>query len=425
MDLIVGQQEQGHEVALLWPGKMSFINNKLSIRNGKKIDNVESYEIINPLPISLDEGIKDITAYTKKCDKNIYRKFLQDYAPNAIHIHTLMGLHKEFLIAAQELNIKTVFTTHDYFGLCPTVTFFCNGRNCVDDFSCRSCVECNQSALSINKIKVMQSPVYRILKESSGVKFLRRKHRQKFFDDNFNKEPQLFMLEEEIDQKAKEYRKLRRYYLEMYKIVDVIHFNSSIAENIFKKFFQPKKSQVINITHSGIHDYRKKKYFSGKLKITYLAPTKPFKGFDILKSSLDELWDEGFKDFELNIFSLPNDTSPYMNVQNGYQYSELESIFNRTDLLVAPSVWYETFGYTVLEALSYGVPVLVSENVGAKDIVGEGSGWIINLNNKDNLKKAIKNITHQELTLHNQFIIDHFSVPIFNDFVSDIIKMYK
>ena len=39
------------------------------------------------------------------------------------------------------------------------------------------------------------------------------------------------------------------------------------------------------------------------------------------------------------------------------------------DVLIVPSIWKETFGFVVLEALSYGVPVIVSDNVGAKDIV--------------------------------------------------------
>ena len=47
----------------------------------------------------------------------------------------------------------------------------------------------------------------------------------------------------------------------------------------------------------------------------------------------------------------------------------MKNIFDVTDLLVVPSQWYETFGYTVLEALSYGVPVQVTDKVGAKDLV--------------------------------------------------------
>ena len=39
------------------------------------------------------------------------------------------------------------------------------------------------------------------------------------------------------------------------------------------------------------------------------------------------------------------------------------------DIMVVPSLWHETFSLVTLEALSYGVPVLVSDTVGAKDIV--------------------------------------------------------
>ena len=39
------------------------------------------------------------------------------------------------------------------------------------------------------------------------------------------------------------------------------------------------------------------------------------------------------------------------------------------DMLIVPSLCYETFGLVVLEALSFGVPVMVSATVGAKDIV--------------------------------------------------------
>ncbi|WP_367333041.1 glycosyltransferase [Limosilactobacillus sp.] len=41
------------------------------------------------------------------------------------------------------------------------------------------------------------------------------------------------------------------------------------------------------------------------------------------------------------------------------------------DVLVLPSLCHETFGFVVLEALLQGTPCLVSNTVGAKDIVPE------------------------------------------------------
>ena len=47
----------------------------------------------------------------------------------------------------------------------------------------------------------------------------------------------------------------------------------------------------------------------------------------------------------------------------------IAAVYDGMDVLIVPSIWKETFGFVVLEALSYGVPVIVSDNVGAKDIV--------------------------------------------------------
>ena len=155
-DLMLTQKEQGHQVALLWPGQMGFVNKTFKIRKGQSWNDIQSFEVINPLPVALDEGIVDIDAYTKSIDEKPYEKFLKNFNPDVIHIHTLMGLHREFIDIAKELGIRTVFTSHDYFGLCPKVTLFHDGKTCDDDHDCTDCVACNQTALSMKKITLMQ-----------------------------------------------------------------------------------------------------------------------------------------------------------------------------------------------------------------------------------------------------------------------------
>ena len=56
-----------------------------------------------------------------------------------------------------------------------------------------------------------------------------------------------------------------------------------------------------------------------------------------------------------------------------------------------PSIWKETFSLVTLEALSYGVPVLVSENVGAKAIVQEYDDYFI-YQTVDELEQKIREI---------------------------------
>lgn len=47
---------------------------------------------------------------------------------------------------------------------------FRNGALCDTAQTCENCGACNTTALSLNKIKILQSPVYRRMKDSSIVK---------------------------------------------------------------------------------------------------------------------------------------------------------------------------------------------------------------------------------------------------------------
>lgn len=391
-DLMGAQVEDGNDVFALWPGKMCIADHKIYIKRQKKVRGIINYELINPLPIPLDEGIKAFEEYMRSCDISVYMRFLQDLCPDAIHIHTLMGVHQEFIFAAAALGIRTVYTTHDYFGICPKVTLYRFGDVCDDDHNCVDCVQCNYTALGLNKIKIMQSPWYRILKNSAVVRQLRKRHRRDFFANEISLASPI--AKNETARLSEGYRKLRMYYTSMLENVDQIHFNSSLASDIYKKYITPRSSVIMTITHKNIVESRKKigRKTSDKLRITMLASAKPYKGYDVLKKALDELWTEGKNDFELKIFSPVQNPSPYMIVrENGFEQTELENIFAETDVLVAPSVWYETFGFTVLEAISYGIPVIVSDHVGAKDIIGN-AGVIVRAGSVKDLKQAIINI---------------------------------
>lgn len=414
MDLMEEQIKQGHEVGLLWPGRINQFVSQPSIRKTKGINGIKSYEVVNPLPVPLDEGIKEIEYFMLPANENIYKDFLQEVNPDMIHIHTLMGLHKELVIVANKLNIKTIFTTHDYFGICPKVTLFKNGSPCISDNNCKDCISCNQRALSLNKIKIMQSPVYRKMKNFMIIRYLRDKHRRKYFDcdmrDNNEKNIKDNMIEK--------YSKLRAYYISTLSKIDLIHFNSTVAERVYKKYFIPKNSVVFNIMHKDVKDRRKVKEFSkGKLRITYLAPAKSFKGYNVLIKALNEIYEEGNIRFELNLFNQVNEILPYMKVKShGYKYNDLEEIFEQTDVLITPSVWYETFGFTVIEALSFGVPVIVTENVGAKDIIGN-CGWIVRANSAYELKKVINSLTIEKLKEKNKNILSEFTMINYSEFV--------
>ena len=85
-----------------------------------------------------------------------------------------MGLNKELIFAAQKLNIKTIFTSHDYFGICPKVNLIdLEGDICCDYNNGLNCIECNSNGYSKSLVVLMQSKTYRNLKKSPIIKKLR------------------------------------------------------------------------------------------------------------------------------------------------------------------------------------------------------------------------------------------------------------
>lgn len=403
-DLMLQQKIEGHSVAMMWPGQLCIINKRTKIKDLGDIllgnETVKSFEIINPLPVSLDEGIADITAYTTDVGGEAYGELLDTFKPDVIHVHTLMGLHNSFLKASRDRKIRLVFTAHDFFPVCPKVTMYRKGKICSCVDSCEKCGVCNVTALSLKKIQLLQSSLYRILKDSFFVKKIRKRHRDGYLSDVASDETAKPV------GKPEDYQKLREYYFGLLKQMDVIHYNSNVTKTVYESVFDLPNNHIVSITHSDIKDRRIiKKFSDNMLRIRYLGPMGGAKGFFLLKAALDELWSEQ-QNFCLDVHFTPTELSPYMNVHNRYSYKDLGDIFEKTDVLVAPSILYETFGYTVLEALSYGVPVIISGTVGAKDILTKGAGIIVENITPEKLCSVFRSLTIGKLRAMNAAIVE-------------------
>lgn len=436
MDLMKEQCKMNHKVYLLWPGVITNFEDEIKIyqRKDYHIDDnlyISSFEIVNPLPVPLLDGIKHFKEYTQYKDKRNIEKFFKKNKIEVVHVHTLMGLPKEFLEVCSELKIKMVYTSHDYFGLCPKWGLFKCGEFCKNDHNCEDCIECNKTALSLKKIKILQSSIYRIIKNNIFVKWLRKLHNNNLYQEtNYNIKKQNKIKSKENVMLSMEYIKLRKYYIDMLNLFDVLHFNSKNTKDIYNKYFDTNNTgTVINISHKSINDNRKLKSYSNNfVKFGYLGPITQHKGFFLLKEVMDNIVLEfPSQNIELHIFAEYSGEEQYLVKHKPYKYEDLESVMNCFDILIVPSVWNETFGFTVLEALSYGVPVIVTSNVGAKDlIVPDRNGYIVEPN-KISLNNCVKKIvqTPQVMVELNKYIYENMSIMTLQEHNQKIMNIYS
>lgn len=350
-DLMNEQVNQGHQVFALSPAIQLCFSEKFVIRKVNS-DGIEKSEIFNGLPLALFGGIKDPNAFMTNCDGDEYERYLYRVNPDIIHVHTLMGIHKEFFAVAKKLGIKIVFTTHDYYGLAPLPTFFLNGKSYDRNNTNQSWQEMSANAWSTKKLKIFQFKFYPLLRKLTKV-LKRKKH-----------------VSNNIVRNNQDYKKLISYYKEIFSYVDFFLFNSQLSQDVYSHNLSNLVGKILHISNSDIKNRVScdSSHLSGKLNIAYIGPSEEYKGyFEFLK--LVELLPKGKFNFftyghEINR-NLPN----YIKQYGKYKKIEISNVYKNIDILIVPSLWKETFGFIVLEALSFGVTVLASKNVGAQDFL--------------------------------------------------------
>jgi len=450
VDLMSSQVANGDEVSLLYPGHYS-LNKKLGIKQEKFFKGIGIFEVVNPMFIPLLSGIPSPEDYLKDVDENIYTNFLKRLGVGVIHIHTLMGLNKELITAAKKLNIKTIFTSHDYFGICPKVNLIdLQGEICSNYNNGKNCIECNVNGYSKSLVTLMQSKIYRNLKSSPILKKLRaykqgliiRKNKNAADLDNEAQPenqvgPAVKVKERSNNDEnslASGYVKLRKYAKDILDNIDFIHYNSSVAKDTYEKYIDNENSRILNITHSNIHDNRiiKNSNSNKPLKITYIGSIEKYKGLYFLLDVLEKLLKNNVNGWNLNIYgkNVNIDTDEFkgkVELNGTYDYTELENIFKKTDILVVPSIWYETFGYIALEAFSYGVPVIITDLVGFKDmIIPQVTGIVIKAD-EDELYTELQTIINgrEKLSYINRNINELLNIYTMGRHTKDVKKLYR
>lgn len=167
IDLMKEQHALGHSVIAIYP-KMNLQKQKNSIVFTYKGTNanITMYEMKGALPVPLLYGVNNPDDYMPNYEesKPTIANFFESVRPDIFHIHTLMGLPIEVLEVAKMMGIRTVFTSHDYFGLCPKVNFIDYTGQLCEGMEERHCTACNKNAWSRGLLWLRNSRLMVILK---------------------------------------------------------------------------------------------------------------------------------------------------------------------------------------------------------------------------------------------------------------------
>jgi Glycosyltransferase len=265
----------------------------------------------------------------------IINKIIDQEKPDIIHTNNLAGLSTAPWICAKKKKIPVVHTLRDYSLMCPKSTMFKNGVNCKE-----RCLECK-----------LYSEGKRWLTNSGWIHYLIGNSQ---FMINHHKANKFF-----VNTPGKRI------------------FNGTVIEN---------KSNNMNKTL----------FDRNKIKFLYMGRIEETKGVSLLLDVFSELHNA-----ELLLAGKIYDNSISQNISQGSYPSHIrflgftkpEEILPNIDVLIAPSLWNEPLPRVILEAYSYGKPVIGSNRGGIPECIEDGvTGSIFDPDKKYDLKNKVESL---------------------------------
>lgn len=152
-DLMEAERVLGHSVFAIYPGNFRLFDKKSYLLK----DSGNVYQLANGLPVPLMYGTAEPSVFIT--DRKIvgFEEFMAAVKPDVFHVHTLMGLPKELLGGMKQAGVRIVYTSHDYYGLCPKVNFINNKDEVCNGASRDNCMVCCKNAPGKYFLKVRNS----------------------------------------------------------------------------------------------------------------------------------------------------------------------------------------------------------------------------------------------------------------------------
>ena len=211
------------------------------------------------------------------------------------------------------------------------------------------------------------------------------------------------------------------------KIFLIIH-NYPVKKNFFNYFFLKLSAGIVNLTKPRIitvsksckkelvahsHFQKIKVIYNGidinfvklkkpnikskKIKIAYFGKIQERKGLHLLAQALSNI---NSKNIVLNIYGDGDETYKrkleFINIKKRFILNfykpvpNITKFLSLTDILVLPSIKFESFGMVLIEAMRQKVCVICSDSGGMKEIVTNNvNGLVFKNNDIDDLKKKL------------------------------------
>ena len=182
---------------------------------------------------------------------------------------------------------------------------------------------------------------------------------------------------------------------------EILHFYNMPSEKVIR-LFPPVNTSFFNHAHRQLRGEYQKKFSIDPTKCTLLFPSTGHrrKGLFELLEAFKGLSDQ----YELLIAGddFPS-AKALSNVRCLGFVEDMAALYTAVDGMILPS-HYEPFGLVVSEAMACGTPVIISRFVGAKDLVDDSSGIVIQSVTPSEIRGACESFYTKDFDVSLDFV---------------------
>jgi glycosyltransferase involved in cell wall biosynthesis len=348
------------------------------------LNNLNSYEIseynqdgIHVTKLSIPSQPDIDWYYQNPKTYEIFRQYLEFTQPDLIHFHCIQRLTASILEAAVHLNIPYLVTVHDAW-------WICDYQFMIDRHG--------------QEVSYQQNDPLIIARYADDINSSMKRHR--YLSKYLNKAKLILAVSE--------------FQAELYRLNGFPQ--TKVNRNGIK--LQPVLPRQLST--------RK------KIRLGYAGGICIHKGYYFLKEAITAA---NLQNCELTIIDLFM-SSDRMRHENwgGTQVTfisklsaeQMPEYFSNIDVLVAPSLWPESFGLITREAMLAGVWVVASDKGGlAEDIVPEINGNVFSPNHPSNLEAILKKIDSEPDKYKQQFSTESHQIRQIDEQVRELESLYQ
>lgn len=320
------------------------------------------------------------------------RAILRDTRPEVVHIQNLFGLPADLIPEFQHAGAAVVLTAHDYSSICPTAHLFRpEGHNCTLSRNELTCSQCCRAA-----------PTYAAFRVGHGLD--RRLHALPRGSLAWGAVARVRNGLLRLSARARSlvasdapYRRRFDGMQAMLQRLDVVHCISRAQATRLQASTGPlPRLRILPLVPPSVtrcHPIARDRDRPSPLRFAVLnvLPGRDEKGWSYLHEVLQRI-ERRRQDFQVDWYADGQDTA-CVRYRGRYVQNELDRIAADSDFCLIPSIWHETLGFTGVEMLSRGVPLICSQRCGVAEGVRDGvTGLLFDPSSPEKLEQVLDRV---------------------------------